>query len=26
VKSGFQPITSAPAHVALEAVGLNSLN
>jgi len=26
VKSGFQPITSAPARVALEQVGLNSLN
>jgi phosphate transport system substrate-binding protein len=26
VKSGFQPITSAPANVALEAVGLNTLN
>ncbi|QDT52947.1 Phosphate-binding protein PstS 1 precursor [Caulifigura coniformis] len=26
VKSGFQPVTSAPARVALEAVGLNSLN
>ncbi len=26
VKSGFQPITSAPANIALEAVGLNSLN
>ena len=26
VKSGFQPISSAPANVALEAVGLNTLN
>jgi phosphate transport system substrate-binding protein len=26
VKSGFQPITSAPARIALEQVGLNSLN